>query len=162
VSFAIPEAQLPLLKKFMAGGQLIVRAQPPGETGAPSIGRVNFIDNSVDVTTGTIKIKGTFPNEDRRLWPGQFVNVTVTLTSDPTAVVVPSAAVQTGQQGTYVFVVKPDQTVDLRTVIVARTKDSDSVIQQGLKPGETVVLDGQIRLVPGSRITVKGGEKTAS
>ena len=162
VSFAIPEAQLPQLKKFMAGGQLIVRAQPPGETGAPSIGRVNFIDNSVDITTGTIKIKGTFPNEDRRLWPGQFVNVTVTLTADPTAVVVPSAAVQTGQQGTYVFVVKPDQTVDLRTVIVARTKDSDSVIREGLKPGETVVLDGQIRLVPGSRITVKGGEKTAS
>jgi len=162
VSFAIPEAQLPLLKKFMAGGQLLVRAQPSGDTGAPSIGRVNFIDNAVDTTTGTIKVKGTFPNEDRRLWPGQFANVTVTLTSDPTAVVVPSAAVQTGQQGTYVFVVKPDQTVDLRTVIVARTKDSDSVIQEGLKPGETVVLDGQIRLVPGSRITVKGGEKTAS
>ena len=162
VSFAIPEAQLPLLKKFMAGGQLLVRAQPSGDTGAPSIGRVNFIDNAVDTTTGTIKVKGTFPNEDRRLWPGQFANVTVTLTSDPTAVVVPSAAVQTGQQGTYVFVVNPDQTVDLRTVIVARTKDSDSVIQQGLKPGETVVLDGQIRLVPGSRITVKGGEKTAS
>jgi len=162
VSFAIPEAQLPILKKFMAGGQLNVRAQPSGDTGAPSVGRVNFIDNSVDITTGTIKVKGTFPNEDRRLWPGQFVNVTVTLTSDPTAVVVPSAAVQTGQQGTYVFVVKPDQTVDLRTVTVARTKDSDSVIQEGLKPGETVVLDGQIRLVPGSRITVKGGEKTAS
>jgi len=162
VSFAIPEAQLPILKKFMAGGQLNVRAQPSGDTGAPSVGRGNFIDNSVDITTGTIKVKGTFPNEDRRLWPGQFVNVTVTLTSDPTAVVVPSAAVQTGQQGTYVFVVKPDQTVDLRTVTVARTKDSDSVIQEGLKPGETVVLDGQIRLVPGSRITVKGGEKTAS
>jgi len=95
VSFAIPEAQLPILKKFMAGGQLNVRAQPSGDTGAPSVGRVNFIDNSVDITTGTIKVKGTFPNEDRRLWPGQFVNVTVTLTSDPTAVVVPSAAVQT-------------------------------------------------------------------
>ncbi len=162
VSFAIPEAQLPLLKKFMAGGQLLVRAQPSGDTGAPSIGRVNFIDNAVDTTTGTIKVKGTFPNEDRRLWPGQFVNVTVTLTSDPNAVVVPSAAVQTGQQGTYVFVVKPDQTVELRTITVSRTKGSESVIQDGLKAGETVVTDGQIRLVPGSKVAVKGEEKAPS
>ena len=162
VSFAIPEAQLPELKRYMTAGSLSVRAQPSGDTDAPSIGRVNFIDNAVDVTTGTIKVKGTFPNEDRRLWPGQFVNVTVTLTSDPKAIVVPSLAVQTGQQGTYVFVVKPDQTVDLRMITVARTKGADSVIQDGLKAGETVVLDGQIRLVPGSRITVKGGEKTAS
>jgi membrane fusion protein, multidrug efflux system len=162
VSFAIPEAQLPELKRYMAAGSLSVRALPSGDTGAPSVGRVNFIDNAVDVTTGTIKVKGTFPNEDRRLWPGQFVNVTVTLSSDPKAIVVPSQAVQTGQQGTYVFVVKPDQTVDLRTVAVARTKGTESVIQEGLKAGETVVLDGQLRLVPGSRITVKGGEKTAS
>lgn len=162
VSFAIPEAQLPLLKKFMAGGQLLVRAQPSGDAGAPSVGRVNFIDNAVDTTTGTIKVKGTFPNEDRRLWPGQFVNVTVTLTSDPNAVVVPSAAVQTGQQGTYVFVVKPDQTVELRTITVSRTKGSESVIQDGLKAGETVVTDGQIRLVPGSKVAVKGEEKAAS
>lgn len=162
VSFAIPEAQLPLLKKFMAGGQLLVRAQPSGDAGAPSVGRVNFIDNAVDTTTGTIKVKGTFPNEDRRLWPGQFVNVTVTLTSDPNAVVVPSAAVQTGQQGTYVFVVKPDQTVELRTITVSRTKGSESVIQDGLKAGETVVTDGQIRLVPGSKVAVKGEDKAAS
>src|SRR5262249_52901719 len=83
VSFAIPEAQLPDLKRYMAAGQLPVRAQPSGDTGEPSKGRVNFIDNAVDVTTGTIKVKGTFPNEDRRLWPGQFVNVVVTLTADP-------------------------------------------------------------------------------
>ena len=162
VSFAIPEAQLPELKRYMAAGQLIVRATPPGDDTAPSIGRLNFIDNAVDVTTGTIKVKGTFPNEDRRLWPGQFVNVTVTLSSDPNAIVVPSQAVQTGQQGTYVFVVKPDQTVELRTITVARTKGAETVIQDGLKAGETVVLDGQIRLVPGSKISVKGEEKAAS
>jgi multidrug efflux system membrane fusion protein len=166
VSFSVPEAQLPDVKRYMAAGQLVVKADPPGEDDQPSIGRVNFIDNAVDTTTGTIKVKGTFPNTDRRLWPGQFVNVVVTLTQDPRAIVVPSPAVQTGQQGTYVFVVKPDQTVELRTVSVARTKGMEMVIKDGLKPGETVVTDGQIRLVPGSRITVKPGpgaaEKAAS
>jgi multidrug efflux system membrane fusion protein len=155
VSFAVPEAQLPELKRYMAGGQLTVRAQPPSDAGAPSVGRVNFIDNAVDMTTGTIKVKGTFPNEDRRLWPGQFVNVTVTLSADPKAIVVPSPAVQTGQQGTYVFVVKPDQTVEMRAVDVARAKGNETVIKGGLKPGETVVTDGQLRLVNGTRISVK-------
>jgi membrane fusion protein, multidrug efflux system len=155
VSFAIPESQLPDLKRFMAQGQLKMSAQPPDDPGSPSIGRVNFIDNAVDMTTGTIKVKGTFPNEDRRLWPGQFVNVNVTLTADPRAIVVPSPAVQTGQQGSYVFVVKPDQTVELRPVEIARTRGTDSVVKSGLKSGETVVTDGHLRLVPGSRISVK-------
>jgi multidrug efflux system membrane fusion protein len=156
VSFAVPEAQLPELKRYMAKGDLSVIAQPPDDAGPPSKGRVSFIDNAIDVTTGTIKVKGTFPNTDRRLWPGQYVNVTVTLTSDPTAIVVPSVAVQTGQQGQYVFVVKPDQTVELRTVAVARANGEETVIRNGLKPGETVVTDGQLRLVSGSRINVKG------
>lgn len=155
VSFAVPEAQLPELKRYMARGQLTVRAQAPDETGGPSIGKVNFVDNAVDVTTGTIKVKGTFPNEDRRLWPGQFVNVTVTLSQEQNAVVVPAPAVQIGQQGQYVFVVKGDQTVELRPVTVARTNGNDMVIKDGLKAGETVVTDGQLRLVPGTRITVK-------
>lgn len=162
VSFAIPEAQLPQLKRYMASGQLVVRAQPSGDAGEPSVGRLNFIDNSVDVTTGTIKVKGIFPNQDRRLWPGQFVNVVVTLSQDKNAIVVPTTAVQAGQQGTYVFVVKPDQTVELRMVTVARTKDAETVIESGLKPGETVVTDGQLRLVPGSRISVKGGAEKAT
>lgn len=164
VSFSIPEAQLAELKRYMAAGTLLVRAQPSGDSREPSVGRVNFIDNAVDTTTGTIKVKGTFANEDRRLWPGQFVNVTLTLSTDPKAIVVPSFAVQTGQQGTYVFVVKPDQTVDLRMVDVARVKGTETVIKDGLKPGETVVTDGQIRLVPGTKITVKSGsaERTAS
>ena len=168
VSFAVPEAQLPDLKRYMARGQLNVRARAPDEPGGPSIGRVNFIDNAVDVTTGTIKVKGTFPNEDRRLWPGQFVNVTVTLSQEPNAVVVPAPAVQVGQQGQYVFVVKTDQTVELRPVTVARSNGTDAVIKDGLKAGETVVTDGQLRLVPGSRISVKestgaeGAQKAAS
>jgi membrane fusion protein, multidrug efflux system len=157
VSFAIPEAQLPELKRFMARGELVVRAHAPDEN-TPSLGRLNFVDNAVDVTTGTIKVKGTFPNEDRRLWPGQFVNVTVTLTKDPNAIVVPSPAVQVGQQGQYVFVVKADQTVELRPVTVARTNGDQTVIKDGVKAGETVVTDGHLRLVPGSRISVKGAD----
>jgi membrane fusion protein, multidrug efflux system len=168
VSFAVPEAQLPELKRYMARGELKVLAHAPDEPGAPSAGRVNFIDNAVDVTTGTIKVKGTFANQDRRLWPGQFVNVTVTLSQQPNAVVVPAPAVQVGQQGQYVFVVKTDQTVELRPVTVARSNGTEAVIKDGLKAGETVVTDGQLRLVPGSRISVKestsaeGAQKAAS
>ena len=157
VSFAVPEALLTDFKRYMGGGTLNVEAVAPNDERPPSSGRINFIDNAVDPTTGTIKVKGTFPNTDRRLWPGQFVNVKVTLTSDPHAVVVPSTAVQAGQQGTFVFVVKKDQTVELRPVVVARTRGDESVMKSGVKTGETVVTDGQIRLVPGSRVSVKPG-----
>ena len=160
VSFGIPEARLPELKRYMAQGSVKVEALAPNDTGAPSVGRITFVDNTVDATTGTIRIKGTFPNETRHLWPGQFVNVSVTLMTDPRAIVVPTAAVQTGQQGQYVFVVKPDQTVELRTITVARTMANETVIQQGLKAGETVVTDGQLRLTPGTRISVKSGPGT--
>jgi multidrug efflux system membrane fusion protein len=156
VSFAIPEARLPELKKYMAAGALRVTANPPNDDAAPAVGRISFVDNAVDQTTGTIKVKGTFPNTDRRLWPGQYVNVVVTLTMDPQAIVVPSVAVQTGQQGQYVFVVNAEQKVDFRPVTVKRTSATETVIESGLKPGETVVTDGHLRLVPGSRITVKG------
>jgi multidrug efflux system membrane fusion protein len=157
VSFGIPEARLPELKQYMAQGSVKVEALAPNDSGPPSVGRITFVDNTVDPTTGTIRIKGTFPNDTRHLWPGQFVNVSVTLTTDRRAVVVPTAALQTGQQGQYVFVVKPDQTVELRTVEVARAVAAESVIKQGLKPGETVVTDGHLRLNPGSRISVKSG-----
>jgi multidrug efflux system membrane fusion protein len=156
VSFAIPEARLPELKKYMTVGALRVTANAPNDDASPAVGRITFVDNSVDQTTGTIKIKGTFPNTDRRLWPGQYVNVVVTLSTDPKAIVVPSVAVQEGQQGPYVFVVNAEQKVDLRPVTVGRTTATETVIASGLKPGETVVTDGHLRLVPGSRITVKG------
>ena len=155
VSFGIPEGQLPALKRYMAAKPLEVDARAPNEAGPPSTGRISFVDNTVDQTTGTIKIKGTFANQDRRLWPGQFVNVVVTLTTDPTALVVPSSAVQNGQQGQYAFVVKPDQTAELRTVTIARTNGVETVIQSGLKAGETVVTDGQLRLVAGSKVSIK-------
>jgi len=155
VSFGIPESQLPDFKRYLAQRSLHVEARPPNETGPASTGRISFVDNAVDQTTGTIKIKGSFPNDDRRLWPGQFVNIVVTLTTDSAAVVVPTVAVQAGQQGQYVFVVKPDETVELRAVTVARTSGAETIIKDGLKRGEIVITDGQIRLVPGSRISVK-------
>jgi multidrug efflux system membrane fusion protein len=158
VSFSVPEAMLPDLKRYMARGKLAVTALPPNDQGAPATGLINFIDNAVDPTTGQIKVKGTFPNTDRHLWPGQFVNVNVTLSTEPNAIVAPSLAVQTGQQGTYVFVVKPDQTVDLRSVVVERTSGDQSVIKSGLKPGETVVTDGQLRLNPGTKVSVKNDQ----
>ena len=160
VSFGIPESRLPDLKQYMAKGSVKVEALAPNDTAPPSVGRITFVDNAVDPTTGTIRIKGTFPNETRHLWPGQFVNVSVTLTTDLHAIVVPTTAVQTGQQGQYVFVVKPDQTVELRSITVARAVDNETVIQQGLKAGETVVTDGQLRLTPGTRISVKSGPGT--
>jgi multidrug efflux system membrane fusion protein len=162
VSFAIPESRLAEFKRYMAQGMLRVEATPPADTGPTSKGRITFVDNSVDQTTGTIRIKGAFGNEDRRLWPGQFVNVVVTLTTDRSAIVVPTVAVQASQQGSFVFVVKSDSTVDLRQVQVARTQGSETVISTGLKPGETVVTDGHLRLVPGSRISVKPGDSSES
>jgi multidrug efflux system membrane fusion protein len=156
VTFAIPEARLSDLKRYMAGGSLKVTASPPNDEGPSAVGKISFVDNAVDEQTGTIRIKGTFPNTDRRLWPGQFVNVVVTLTTDPKAIVVPSVAVQAGQQGTYVFVVKSDQTVEMRPVTVDRVSGSETVIANGIQPGDMVVTDGHLRLVPGSRISVKG------
>lgn len=161
VTFGIPESQLPALKRYMAAKPLTVEARAPNESGSASTGRISFVDNTVDQTTGTIKIKGTFPNQDRRLWPGQFVNVVVTLTTDRNAIVVPATAVQTGQQGQYAFVIKPDQTAELRTVTVARSNGNDAVIASGLKAGETVVTDGQLRLVPGSKVSVKSSGSAA-
>jgi multidrug efflux system membrane fusion protein len=158
LTFGVPEAQLPDLKRYMKQGSLHVEARSPTETGAASAGRITFVDNAVDQTTGTIKIKGTFANLDHRLWPGQFVNIVLTLTTDPAAIVVPAAAVQTGQQGTYVFVVKADQTVDLRPVAVARSNGTESVIKDGLRAGETIVTDGQLRLVPGTKVSIKGSQ----
>jgi multidrug efflux system membrane fusion protein len=156
VTFAVPEARLPELKRFMAAGALHVTALPPGDDGPPAVGRITFIDNAVAEDTGTIRVKGTFPNTDRRLWPGQFVNVVVTLTTDPKAIVVPSVAVQNGQQGLYVFVVKDDQTVEMRPVTVNRTNGAETVMASGVQPGETIVTDGHLRLVPGSLVSAKG------
>jgi len=120
-------------------------------------GTLSFVDNAVDTATGTIKLKATFPNKDRRLWPGQFVDAAVRLTVEKGATVIPSQAVLTGQKGSYVFVVKPDMTVDTRPVTVKRERMGESVIDKGLAPGETVVTDGQVRLVSGTKVELKSG-----
>jgi multidrug efflux system membrane fusion protein len=131
-----------------------VEAIIPGDPGLPATGELTFIDNAIDAATGTILLKGTFPNDDRRLWPGQYVDVVLTLSQQPNALVIPSVAVQTGQQGQYVFVLKSDQTVEARPVTTGRPVDDSIVIEKGLQPNERVVTDGQFRLVDGARVEV--------
>jgi len=162
VTFAVPEAQLAMLKRYLDQGQVHVEVQPPNDDSNPSGGRITFVDNSVDQTTGTIKVKGSFPNSDRRLWPGQFVNVVMTLATDPNAIVVPTAAVQAGPDGSYVYVVKDDKTVELRPIGVGRSSGNETIVAKGLKGGETVVTDGHLRLVPGSHIAVKTASSQAA
>jgi multidrug efflux system membrane fusion protein len=157
VTFAVPEAQLPAIKRYMAERKLAVRAGPQDSPEDEETGVLTFIDNSVDMTTGTIKLKGTFPNSNRKLWPGQFVRVTLRLTTQANAVVVPNQAVQTGQSGSFVYVVKQDRTVEMRPVTTGARVDQDMVVDQGLQPGETVVTEGQLRLAPGSRVVVRDG-----
>jgi len=158
VSFTVPQQQLPTIKRYMAEGTLQVQVLPSGDP-KPVRGTVTFVDNTVDTTTGTIRLKATFANDEKRLWPGQFVNVTLTLTTQPDAIVIPAQAVQTGQQGQlYVFVVKPDSTVDNRRVTVERTQGSETVVSNGLTAGEQVVTDGQPRLTPGAKVEVRAPE----
>jgi multidrug efflux system membrane fusion protein len=157
VTFSVPEAQLTAIKKFMGQGKLQVRAQPQDDQAAVETGNLTFVDNAVDMTTGTIKLKGTFQNTDHKLWPGQFVRVTLRLTTQANAIVVPNQAVQTGQSGSFVYVVKEDRTVDSRNVTTGARVDQDMVIASGLEVGETVVTEGQLRLAPGSRIVVRDG-----
>ncbi len=161
VTLSVPEQNLSDIKKYMAAGSLKVGAIIPGDEKRPAQGVLTFVNNAVDTTTGTIQLKGTFENRDKRLWPGQFVNVIITLTTQRNAVVMPSAALQAGQQGQYVFVVKPDFTVESRPVTVARTSGDLSVVAQGVAPGEKVVTDGQLNLVPGVRVEVKNEQQAA-
>ena len=155
VSFGVPEALLPELRRYMAQRTLQVEAVPANDTAAPAVGQITFIDNAVDQTTGTIRVKATFRNDNKRLWPGQFVNVSVRLSSDPDALVVPSVAVQAGPDGQYVYVVKADHTVEMRPVVVSRTAGKETVLKTGVNAGESIVTDGQLRLVPGSKISIK-------
>jgi multidrug efflux system membrane fusion protein len=155
VNFSVPEHYLPQIREYMARGKVGVDVSVPGNSGGTERGALSFVNNAVDSATGTIQLKATFANDDRQLWPGQFVNVVVTLAVQPNAVVVPSQAVQTGQQGSYVFVVTPDLTAETRPVTTGRAVGSDTVIEKGLQPGERVVTDGQLRLVPGAKVELK-------
>jgi len=160
VSFTVPQQYLSEVKQYARGGDLPVEVVIPGVTGndarGPVRGKLSFIDNQVDSTTGTIRLKGIFVNGDRRLWPGQFVDTYLTLKTQANAVVIPSQAVQNGQQGTFVFVIKDDNTVEARTITTSDAQQAGEVIvQKGLSAGERIVIDGQLRLVPGSKVQVK-------
>lgn len=157
VGFSVPERYLPEIKKYSSAGKLTVLATPPGHEVEPIKGELSFVDNIVNTATGTILLKATFANADRTLWPGQFVNATLQLASHPHTVVVPSQAVQTGQNGQYVFILKPDLTVEFRRVTAGQTVDGETVIEKGVQPGEKVVTDGQLRLFTGARVQIVAG-----
>jgi multidrug efflux system membrane fusion protein len=151
VSFSVPEQSLSDVRMHQAKGDLGVQVDV-SHAAAPIDGKLIFIDNSADLSTGTIKLKAIFPNKDKTMWPGQFVNVGLTLYEQPGAIVTPSISVQNGPNGQYVFVVKPDQTVEMRPIKVARSQGEDTVVTSGLKVGDRVVTVGQLRLVPGTRV----------
>jgi membrane fusion protein, multidrug efflux system len=158
ISFSVPEQMLNDVRSAASDHALSVTAAlAPGHT---ATGRLTFIDNSVDNATGTIKMKAEFPNADRALWPGQFVNVVMTLRTLRGATVIPSEAIQSGQQGQFVYILKPDNTVELRVVKPGALVENRIVIDSGLSAGETVVTDGQMRLVPGAPVRVVPGVGT--
>jgi len=160
VTFTAPEVYLSEIKKYMSAGRLKIEATVPGSNQNPETGVLTSVDNAVDKATGTIKLKGTFENRNKRLWPGQFVNVVLNLYVQTDAVIVPSQAVQSGQTGPFVFVVRNDLTAEMRPVVVTRAYGSDSIIEKGLTPGEQVVTDGQLMLTSGARVQIKEGIKT--
>jgi multidrug efflux system membrane fusion protein len=158
VSFAVPEHQLPGIQRYQTKEGLPVRATPPGAPRAAT-GRLTFVNNVVDASTGTIQLKATFENEDGMLWPGQYVDVVLTLTTEQ-AITVPAEAVQSGQQGPFVFVVKPDMKVEARPVQTGRRVGGDLVVLRGLTAGERIVTDGHLRLVPGSTVEIKAARSS--
>jgi membrane fusion protein, multidrug efflux system len=149
-TFSVPEKLLADVKRAMAGNELKIEALIPNEPGSREVGTISFLDNAVNSATGTIKLKGVFANRSRKLWPGQFTDVVMTLGLRKNAVVVPTNAIQTSQQGQFVYVVKPDKKVEMRQVTSAAVAGEETVIEKGLAAGETVVVDGQLRLTPGA------------
>jgi len=155
VTFSVPEKELITIKREMAGGKLRVAAIIPHDPRGPVYGELTFVDNTVDMTTGSIKLKGTFANADGRLWPGQFVTTSLDLSTIRNAVVAPAPSIQSGQQGQYVYVIKQDGTAELRPVKAGISSEGKTVVETGLKPGETVVTDGHMRVMPGGKVEVK-------
>lgn len=162
VSFSVPEQSLAELKRYAAGGAVKIAATIPGDGARPLEGRLVFIDNAVDSSTGTFLLKGSFDNREGRLWPGQYANLVLTLATQRDATVIPTQALQSGQNGQFVFVVKADRTVEMRPVAVARTIGAEAAIADGLKAGETVVTDGQLLLVPGMAVDIRAPVGQAS
>ncbi len=158
VSFAVPEQYLGVIRKYMAMGKLAVAALPPGPTDVAASGTLAFVDNTVDATTGTVRLRASFPNKDQSLWPGQFVSASVTLNETQNAIVVPSQAVQTGPRGQYVYVVK-DDTAQMREISIERVDGAQTLVAKGLAAGEQVVISGQSRLVPGIKVNIRPDAK---
>jgi membrane fusion protein, multidrug efflux system len=155
VTFSVPEANLDRVRHRFSSGQLKVLAYPKGQADSPAEGRLTFIDNGVDTTTGMLKLKGTFPNGDRRLWPGEFVDVALVLSTQRNVVVVSTRAIQSGQQGEYVYVVRTDSTAESRPVKTAGAYQNVTLIADGLKPGEQVIVNGQLRVAPNAKVVVQ-------
>jgi membrane fusion protein, multidrug efflux system len=155
VTFTAPEANLDQVRHYFSSGQLKVLAYPKGSPNDAAVGRLSFIDNEVDTATGTFKLKATFQNKDRRLWPGEFVDVALELSTQKNAVVVPTKAIQMGQQGEYVYVVGNDNTAESRAVKTSGTYQNLTLVSAGLKPGERVIVDGQLRVVPKGKVVVQ-------
>jgi multidrug efflux system membrane fusion protein len=159
VDFNVPEKDLDEVRRDMTGHQLAVLVRPRSRElqAATESGTLNFIDNAVNVNTGTFELKALVANQRERLWPGQFVDVTLTLSELPDTILVPSQAVQTGQDGSFVFIVERDMSAKARPVVVGDSLDGQTVIKSGIKAGETVVTDGQLRLFPGAKVKIKSG-----
>ena len=155
VTFSVPEANLERVRRHFSSGQLKVLAYPKGQSDNPTEGRLTFIDNGVDTTTGMFKLKGTYQNKDRRLWPGQFVDVALELSMQKDAVVVPTRAIQSGQQGEYVYVVRTDSTAEARPVKTEGAYQSLTLISEGLRVGEQVIVNGQLRVAPNAKVIVQ-------
>jgi multidrug efflux system membrane fusion protein len=158
VTFSVPEANLDRVRRHFSSGQLRVLAYPKGQLDNPTEGRLTFIDNGVDTTTGMFKLKGTYQNKDRRLWPGQFVDVALELSMQKDAVVVPTRAIQSGQQGEYVYVVRTDSTAEARPVRTEGVYQSLTLISEGLKVGEQVIVNGQLRVAPNAKVIVQAAQ----
>jgi multidrug efflux system membrane fusion protein len=155
VNFTVPQEYLPAIKKYLAAAPLRVEATVPNSSSQPEVGTLVFVDNAVDATTGTISLHARFDNRHDVLWPGLYVNILITLEEQSNATVIPSQAITAGQQGSFVYVVSAEGTVAPRAVATSRSVDGQAVIDRGLKPGEIVVTDGQVRLVPGARVQIK-------
>jgi len=160
VNFAVPEQSLAVLRKYMALGPLPIDALSAGSDKPIAQGKVVFIDNAVDPNTGTIKVRAQFDNKDAALWPGQFVNVSVQLYEETDAIVIPSRAVQTGPEGQYVYVIKPELTAEMRKISVERT-EGDAVVVKGVAKGEQVVTRGALRLSPGAKVQIRGAAEVS-
>lgn len=155
VGFSVPQVNLPMIQKYMERSKLYVDAKVPAEGGTQERGELTFVDNNINTNSGTVKLKGTFENKEGRLWPGQYVDVVLTMSVDKDRIVVPSQAVQTSQDGSYVFIIRADDTIAIRPVIIERFAGKEAIIKSGINAGDMVVTDGHIRLYPEAKVKVQ-------